>query len=1274
MHKLSAVFSRKTLTRLYDLGMMAPWITNLQRSARHDIFDTSDKLDKYNYIYTNIASDALIMRDIMQKNIDLLSMENRIDSSPHHIDDVFARSARENGAAADALRFPSTQSRVLTPAEPTAPIHGPSPAQDSGGVPGDPPAPMSVTTDKADYAPGSVATFVVTGVKVGSSTFFQVADLPSAPGLDGVADVYAPFQVLDGGAGDLDGLANGTVTAQWQVPSDGSATGASLQLTATSGDRTALTTFSDAPNKIVTENQKAGTPLTVWSIHGSLANQGDTQIEGFATQISTNAGQNVSFKINTASTGYTIDIYRLGYYGGNGARLVNTAHHTGAANQPNPIFNSATKTVDAGNWSATDSWAIPSTAVSGVYFAKLTTDSGNFQNIIPFVVRNDGTASDIAFQTSDQTWEAYNPWGGYNLYQGPSGSNSDRAAAVSYNRPIAMNSTANEAGPADFLFGEEFAAINWLEQNGYDINYISGIDAATNAGLLRNAKVYVDVGHDEYWTQSQFANVTAAAAAGVNLAFLSGNQIYWDTELAPSFDASRTPNRTIIEYKDIWSGAQLDPDGTANGGAGLFRDPVYGPGTPENSLSGTIFTVDDIQTLDNISVPASMSQLRFWQNTSIASGNGGTLTRLLGYEWDSDLDNGFRPSGLIDLSSTTRNVNTLLLDNGATTGPGTATHSLTLYRDTTSGALVFGAGTVMWSWGLSNQYAPYHGLTAPVSSAVQQSMVNLFADMGVQPQTLQASLVLAQASSDRTAPTAAITSPSAGTTVSQGQTLTITGTASDTGGRVAGIEVSTDGGTTWHPATGTTSWSYTWTASGAGTHVIAARATDDSVNLQQSPTTLSINVTGTSGPSFFTASNTPAQTNLNDGSPIEVGLKFTSSAAGQITALKFYRSPSDTGPDLVDLWTATGTKLASATFTNTAASGWQTVSLPSPVSIAANTTYVASYHTNGAYVATDNFFSSTITSGTLTAPASATSGGNGVYAYGGTSNAGIFPTQTFGAANYWADVVFSASTGTTNQPPTAVNDTGPAVTQNTAVTFATSTLLANDTDPNGDPLTVTSVSAPTNGTVALNTTNATITFTPTTGYTGPAGFTYAISDGRGGTSSANVALTVSAPGTAPVSLFSSSATPASTNTNDLNPVELGVKFQASSAGTVSAVKFYKGTQDTGTHTGTLWSSSGQVLATATFTGESASGWQTATFSNPVSLTPGATYTASYHTNAGRYSQTANGFANAVTSGPLTAPSTGNGVYAYGSSSLFPTNTYNKTNYWVDVVFNPSAAA
>ncbi|EIG57075.1 DUF4082 domain-containing protein [Bradyrhizobium sp. WSM1253] len=1137
---------------------------------------------------------------------------------------------------------------------------------------------LSVMTDSADYAPGSTATFTAAGIRSGASVTFNIADLLSAPGANGIADVYTPFTIKDGGRGDLDGVPNGTVVSQWQVPADGSATNATLQLVATSGGRTATATFSDASNEIVTENQLAGTPKSVWSIHGSIANQGDSQIEGFATQISTNAGQTVSFKVDAASSGYTLDVYRLGYYGGNGARLVTSMHHSGASNQPEPIFNDATNTVDAGNWSVTDSWTIPASAVSGIYFAKLTTDTGNFQNMIPFIVRNDGTISDILFQTSDQTWEAYNPWGGYNLYQGPSGTNSDRAYAVSYNRPIAMNSTSNEAGPADFLFGEEYAAIYWLEQNGYDVSYISGIDAATTAGSLLNTKAYIDVGHDEYWTQSQFANVKAAANAGVDLAFLSGNQIYWDTELAPSFDASHTPNRTVVEYKDIWSGTQLDPNGASNGGAGLFRDPVYGPGTPENALSGTIFTVDDIQSLDNITIPASMSQLRLWRNTSIASSNGGTLTRLLGYEWDSDLDNGFRPGGLIDLSSTTRNVNSLLLDNGATTGSGTATHSLTLYRNPTSGALVFGAGTVMWSWGLSNQYAPYRGLTAPVSTVVQQSMVNLFADMGVMPQTLQTGLVAAQTSTDHTAPSAVISSPTGGTSFSQGQSVTITGTASDVGGRVAGIEVSTDGGTTWHPATGTTSWSYSWVAPAfSGARVIEARATDDSVNTQASPATVSVNITG-SGGSFFTTSTVPAQTRLNDGTPLEVGVKFTSSVAGQITALKFYRSPGDTGSDLLDLWSSTGTKLGSATFTNTTASGWQTVNLVTPVTISANTTYIASYHTNGAYVATSNYFTTAFTSGTLTAPSSTSSGGNGVYSYGGTSSAGIFPTNTFASSNYWADVVFTASSGGgTDRPPVAVNDSGFTTTQNTALNIPTSALLANDSDPDGDPLTITAVSSAANGTATFSPQTNTVTFTPTTGYTGPASFAYAISDGRGGTASASVSLTVTT-SSSTVSLFTASNTPAQTRLNDGTPLEVGVKFTSSVAGQITALKFYRSPGDTGSDLLDLWSSTGTKLGSATFTNTTASGWQTVNLATPVTISANTTYIASYHTN-GAYVATSNYFTTAFTSGTLTAPSStssgGNGVYSYGGTSsagIFPTNTFASSNYWADVVFTASS--
>jgi VCBS repeat-containing protein len=203
----------------------------------------------------------------------------------------------------------------------------------------------------------------------------------------------------------------------------------------------------------------------------------------------------------------------------------------------------------------------------------------------------------------------------------------------------------------------------------------------------------------------------------------------------------------------------------------------------------------------------------------------------------------------------------------------------------------------------------------------------------------------------------------------------------------------------------TRTFSGTPTAANVGTISVKATATDLG-GLAASET---FNIAAATAPttvSLFTAASTPTQTGLNDGQQLEVGVKFTSSVAGQITALKFYRSASDTGSDLLDLWSSTGTNLASATFNNTTASGWQTVTLTTPVNIAANTTYIASYHTTGAYVATDNFFTSALTSGNLTAPSSATAGGNGVYAYGGSASTGLFPTNTFASANYYADVVF----------------------------------------------------------------------------------------------------------------------------------------------------------------------------------------------------------------------------------------------------------------------------
>ncbi|MFI7059049.1 DUF4082 domain-containing protein [Streptosporangium canum] len=307
---------------------------------------------------------------------------------------------------------------------------------------------------------------------------------------------------------------------------------------------------------------------------------------------------------------------------------------------------------------------------------------------------------------------------------------------------------------------------------------------------------------------------------------------------------------------------------------------------------------------------------------------------------------------------------------------------------------------------------------------------------------------------------------------------------------------------------------------------------------------------------------TPA-TQSQDPRAVTLGVKFKASTSGTIQGLRFYKGALNTGTHTGGLWTSGGTLLASATFTNESASGWQRVNFSAPVAITANTTYVASYHTtSGFFSVTRPYFTNQYVNGPLTALADGASGGNGVYTYGATS---AFPTTTYLASNYWVDVMFTPSN----------------------------------------------------------------------------------------------------------SLWDNTVTPA-TQSQDSQAVTVGVKFKANTSGTVQGLRFYKGPQNTGTHTGGLWTSGGTLLASAASSGESASGWQQVNFPAPVAITANTTYVASYHTTSGFFSVTKPYFGNQYVNGPLTAladgASGGNGVYTYGATNTFPTSTFQASNYWVDVVF------
>ncbi|GAA2895252.1 hypothetical protein GCM10010517_59970 [Streptosporangium fragile] len=948
-----------------------------------------------------------------------------------------------------------------------------------------------------------------------------------------------------------------------QVPARGFAGKAAEAATAAAG-RAALACPPDSV--ICLENSLPGSPASEWDVPGG----GSTGILGYTTRMSVDAGETVDFKVNTDASDYRVDIYRIGYYGGMGARMITTIEPSAPLPQLQPecARDNTTGLVDCGGWAVSASWAVPADAVSGVYSAKLVREDGTAgASQILFVVRNDDRGADLLFQTSDATWQAYNTYGGNSLY---SGSPAGRAFKVSYNRPVLSRAGTVSGSRESYFFNSEYPMVRWLEANGYDVSYTSNVDTASRPAGLLGHRAFLSVGHDEYWSNEMRDNVRDARDAGVHMAFFSANEVFWKTRWENSIDGTDTPFRTLVCYKETLANAKIDPSPQWTG---TWRDPRFSPpsdgGRPENALTGTLFRVNGT-VADSMIVSHEFAPMRLWRNTSVANLQPGQTAifpaGILGYEWDEAPDTEFSPPGLVRYSRTVvGRMSRYLLNFGTAYGAGVATHNLSLYKQRPNGALVFGAGTTQWSWALD---AVHDRAGMPTDVRAQQATVNLFADMGAQPASLQPGLVPATASTDTSPPTSVVDTPSPNASAPSGTTISVQGTATDTGGGVvAAVEVSFDGGTRWFQAKGRTNWQYSWTTGAPGPVTIMSRAVDDSGNIQTSPNERMITVVAACPCTIWPSTTTPAIVSSGDPAGVELGVKFQATSPGHISGIRFYKGPQNTGTHIGNLWTASGQLLATATFTGETASGWQQVNFSSPVPVSSDTTYVASYYAPaGNYSITRPYFTRNYGSGALTALSSGSSGGNGVYRYGASSG---FPTASFKSTNYWVDVVFTPSS-----------------------------TLWDDTDE-----------------------------------------------------------------------------PALPTSGDPKATVVGVKFQAIADGTVTGIRFYKAPENTGTHVGSLWTAGGQLLRSATFTGETASGWQQVNFATPVPVTANTTYVASYLAPAGNYSTTRPYFTTRYVRGPLLALADGeqggNGVYRYSTANAFPTNTYQSTNYWVDVLFNPN---
>jgi fibronectin type 3 domain-containing protein len=481
-----------------------------------------------------------------------------------------------------------------------------------------------------------------------------------------------------------------------------------------------------AGNAIVLENCYPGN--NPWNVRNTATITAGG-IEGYATAPSVNKGGSVGLKVNSADgSTFRVEIYRTGYYGGAGARLFSVISGVAGTAQPACTTDSSTGLIDCSNWSTSLTLTTTQDWPTGTYAIRIVREDTGTDNQILLVVRDDSRKAQIVYGVGFSDFQAYNNYGGRSLYDFNSNGSvtvagTPRAVKVSYDRPFEQP----RSGLRDWYTRTEVATVYWLEQQGYDVGYVSNTDIGTSPSLIQGVKAYISPAHDEYVSAPMRAAMTTARDAGTSLFFSGGNEIYWKIrfENGPNGGA----NRIQVAYKTTQSGA-VDPSGDPTG---TWRDPS-GANQPENALSGIMYVGDN----DNVYFPLVVSAVegsdRIYRYTPLASQPAGTSTRigsnLVGWEWDARVANGQEPAGLKTLGSSPV-TGELIQNNGANYNPSGSTAVNIVKYTAASGALVFSTGTNHWNRGLAPNAA---GVGEP-DSRIQQVTTNVLADMGATPQT-----------------------------------------------------------------------------------------------------------------------------------------------------------------------------------------------------------------------------------------------------------------------------------------------------------------------------------------------------------------------------------------------------------------------------------------------------------------------------------------------------------------------------------------------------------
>lgn len=491
-------------------------------------------------------------------------------------------------------------------------------------------------------------------------------------------------------------------------------------------------------NTIAAENSLAGRARNAW-----FDGVEPDQLPGFARSSYYLPGQTVQFAVQSNNDDFDVEIHRLGWYNGDGARLVTTITGDPVNQAAGVVIPNSNGAITCAAWITNAMWSIPLDATPGWYYALIrnTSTPGTFGNVL-FCVSDANAKKSVVVVSSESTWMgAYNGFGAKNIYGDTVaiGNSLNRSLCVSYDRPVITQKHV----PQTHFFNGEYATLRFLERMGYEVGYTTNEQIDADPTILDGRSVIIFSGHNEYVSQRTMNKTKALINAGVHVVNFAANDFFWRIRYGTTDDtAITTRGRVMWCRKDTMPGPDAHVAGVpfVNDAdwQGTWQDTRWPLREPSETFLGDRFIANGIRN-DQIIIQPNQKSAPIWRDSSVASSGSSTPYAFglgsAGMEWD-------RQSGSIPhvkLSSATVDLTGQTADeNGQNYNlSSNSEHSIFIARANGTSGFIFNFNTTQWGWLLDNFHL--RG-TAIQDSAAQQATLNVLADLGILPNASRVSL------------------------------------------------------------------------------------------------------------------------------------------------------------------------------------------------------------------------------------------------------------------------------------------------------------------------------------------------------------------------------------------------------------------------------------------------------------------------------------------------------------------------------------------------------